>query len=369
MNPPMADSRPIAPGDTIGILGGGQLARMLAIAAAQLGLASHIYAPEADSPAFAVAAHRTVARYDDLAALATFARTVAVVTYEFENVPADAVAAILPHCPVRPNGDALAVTQDRLTEKQFLRDLGLNTAPFRAVDDAVDLAAAAQTVGLPAVLKTRRFGYDGKGQVRLESGFDPQAALNRLGQPSILEGFVRFAREASVVAARGLDGACVAFDLCENRHADHILSTTSVPATVRPDTAASARTIAFRIAEALDYVGVLAVELFVVEAGGMESLVVNEIAPRVHNSGHWTIEGAATSQFTQHVRAICGWPLGATRRLGDVEMVNLIGAEAEAWRDHLLEPGTALHLYGKSEIRPGRKMGHLTRVRPFGIVA
>lgn len=365
----MGDSRPITPGDTIGILGGGQLARMLAIAAAQLGLKSHIYAPEPDSPAFEVAAHRTVARYDDLAALAAFARAVPVVTYEFENVPADAVTAIVPHCPVRPNGDALAVTQDRLTEKEFLRRLGLKTAPFMAVDDATDLVSAANEIGLPAILKTRRFGYDGKGQVRLEPGFDAAAAFRGLGQPSILEGFVTFTREASVVAVRGIEGGFAAFDLCENRHVHHILSTTTVPAAVRSETAAAARDIAFRIAEALDYVGVLAIELFVVEADGTETLVVNEIAPRVHNSGHWTIEGAATSQFTQHIRAICGWPLGATHRFGDVEMLNLVGDEAEGWRDRLKENGTALHLYGKAEIRPGRKMGHLTRVRPFGAVA
>ena len=359
----MSDDRPIVPGDTIGILGGGQLARMLVVAAAQLGLKTHVFAPAGDNPAFAVATARTVADYTDAAALAAFARAVAVVTYEFENVPAAALAAILPHCPVRPNGEALAVTQDRLTEKSFLRDLGLPTAPFVTVDNADDLRAAVQRLGLPAILKTRRFGYDGKGQILLEPGFDPVAAFDGLSQPSILEGFVSFAREVSLIVARGSDGACAAFDLCENRHSHHILSTTILPAAVQPQTARTAAAMATRIAAELDYVGVLAVEMFVTGSDGHEQLVVNELAPRVHNSGHWTIEGAATSQFGQHIRAICGWPLGSTRRYGDIEMVNMIGDDVDAWRARLAEADTALHLYGKAEARPGRKMGHFTRVR------
>lgn len=360
----MTDRRPVVPGDTVGILGGGQLARMLAIAAAQLGLKAHIYAPAGDNPAFAVAAACTVADYDDTAQLAAFARSVSVVTYEFENVPAAAVEAIEPFAPVRPNGRALAVTQDRLTEKRFLRDLGLPTAPFAPVDDAASLEAALSTIGLPSILKTRRFGYDGKGQVLLRAGSSLPDAFAELGQPTILEGFVPFALEVSCLAARGLDGTLASFDLCENRHRDGILSATTVPATAEPATAAAAQDMAARIAAALDYVGVLAVEMFVTVIDGVEALVVNEIAPRVHNSGHWTIEGAATSQFTQHIRAVCGWPLGATRRLGEIEMLNLIGPEADGWHERLAEPGTALHLYGKAETRAGRKMGHLTRVRP-----
>lgn len=362
----MSENRAIVPGDTIGILGGGQLARMLAIAAAQLGLKSHIFAPEGDNPAFDVAAVHTVAQYDDLPALAAFARAVSVVTYEFENVPAAAVAAIEPHCPVRPSGHALAVTQDRLTEKRFLRDLGLPTAPFAPVESAESLAEADAAIGRSSILKTRRFGYDGKGQLTLRPGDEAAPAFATLGQPSILEGLVPFAREVSVVAARGLDGSCAVFDLCENRHREGILRTTTLPAAVQPATAAAARDMAVRIAMALDYVGVLAVEMFVTEADSVEALVVNEIAPRVHNSGHWTIEGAATSQFGQHIRAVCGWPLGATERFGAIEMLNLIGAEADSWRDRISAPGTALHLYGKAAARPGRKMGHLTCVRPFG---
>lgn len=350
----------IAPGATIGILGGGQLARMLAIAAAQLGLRTHVYAPAGDNPAFEVAGASTTGDYRDSAALGSFAASVALVTYEFENVPAEAIAAIQPHCPVRPNACALRVSQDRLFEKQFIESLGLRTAPFRAVDDAASLGRAVSELGTPAILKTRRFGYDGKGQLTLSGERDAAETFARLNQPSILEGFVPFAREVSVIAARGLDGAFCAFDPCENRHENHILSRTTLPAKIRDDTAAAAQDIAQSIADALDYAGVLGVELFVLEN---EMLVVNEIAPRVHNSGHWTIEGAATSQFAQHIRAVCGWPLGSPRRLGAIDMRNIIGEEALAWRHRLAEEGAALHLYGKAAIRPGRKMGHVTRVR------
>ena len=360
----MVDSRPITPGDTIGILGGGQLARMLAIAAAQLGLKCHIYAPDGDNPAFEVAGAFTTGDYRDTERLAAFASAVAVVTYEFENVPAEAVAAIEPICPVRPNGRSLTVTQDRLFEKQFLRDLGLATAPFQAVDSAEALAQAATALGLPGILKTRRFGYDGKGQISLRTKPDVATGFAELNQPAILEGFVPFSREISVIAARGLDGAFRAFDPCENRHKNGILSQTTVPASVTDATARAAQIMAQQIADALDYVGVLGLELFVVGNGVDERLVVNEIAPRVHNSGHWTIEGAATSQFTQHIRAICGWPLGSTRRFGRVTMENLIGDEALAWQEHLGRPGAALHLYGKAAIRAGRKMGHVTQVLP-----
>jgi 5-(carboxyamino)imidazole ribonucleotide synthase len=263
-----------------------------------------------------------------------------------------------------PNALALATTQDRLAEKAFVSGLGIPTAPFAEVGHAADLAAALDRLGRPAVLKTRRFGYDGKGQAILREGDDPARAFAALREaPCILEGFVPFEREVSVVAARTADGAFAAYDLCANEHRSHILDVTRVPAGVAEATEAQAVEIARAIAEALDYVGVLAVEMFLVRDGGEERLVVNEIAPRVHNSGHWTVEGAETSQFEQHVRAVCGWPLGSTRRRGQVEMRNLIGDDIAAWADLLAEPGAHLHLYGKGNARPGRKMGHVTRVR------
>ncbi len=354
----------VVPGDWIGILGGGQLGRMLAMAAAKLGLKVHVFAPEADSPAFEVAAASTVADYRDPEALARFARTTKLVTYEFENVPAETAALLARHCPVRPGALALETAQDRLVEKRFLQSLGLRTAPFRPVDDAQGLARALDELGRPSILKTRRFGYDGKGQRMIRDGADASETFATFGQPSILEGLVRFDREVSLVAARGLDGSFSAYELNENDHADGILARTRLPARVEPPTESAAAAIAQSIADALDYVGVLTVELFVVRDGdsGRESLVVNEIAPRVHNSGHWTIEGAATSQFEQHIRAVCGWPLGSTRRLGPIDMRNLIGADAHDWRAILAQEGASLHLYGKRDARAGRKMGHVTRV-------
>ena len=258
------------------------------------------------------------------------------------------------------------MAQDRLTEKKFLRDLGLKTAPFVGVEDAGALARAVAELGRPAILKTRRFGYDGKGQSLIREGSNVAAIHRALGAtPMILEGFVNFEREVSVVAARSLEGEIAAYDLCENEHEHHILARTRAPARVSADTAAEARRIARVVLEALDFVGVLAVELFVTrDWHGREGLVVNEIAPRVHNSGHWTLDGAQTSQFEQHIRAIAGWPLGAPTRRGRVEMHNLIGEDAEDWRDILAQPDLCLHLYGKLEIRPDRKMGHVTRVFP-----
>ncbi len=358
----------LEPGATIGILGGGQLARMLALAGARLGLRSHVFAPAADEPAFEVCAARTVADYGDEAALAAFAEAVDVVTYEFENVPAATAAFLAARKPVRPNPRVLALTQDRLLEKEFVQSLGIETAGFAEVADAGALARAVARLGRPSILKTRRFGYDGKGQIQLRDGADLAATFRALGgSPCILESFVHFVREVSVVAARGVDGAFRAYDVCENVHEHHILATTTTPASIRPETAAQAMDIARRIADAADYVGVIAVEMFVIEhAYGpvWEKLVVNEIAPRVHNSGHWTLDGAVTSQFEQHMRAVAGWPLGSTRRHGRVEMRNLIGADANAWLDLLNEDGACLHLYGKKEARPGRKMGHVTRVWP-----
>jgi 5-(carboxyamino)imidazole ribonucleotide synthase len=354
----------LSPGATIGILGAGQLGRMLAVAALKLGLRAHIFAPEAAAPAYDAAAARTVAAFNDEAALARFAEAVDVATFEFENVPTATVEFLAGRVAVRPGVRALAETQDRLVEKTFLRDLGLKTAPFVKVEDAGALVRAVAELGRPAILKTRRFGYDGKGQSLIREGSNVAAVHRTLGPaPMILEGFVAFEREVSVVAARSLEGEIVAYDLCENEHERHILARTRAPARISPETAAEAKRIAGAVLDALDYVGVLAVEMFVVrDRHGHEGLVVNEVAPRVHNSGHWTIEGAQTSQFEQHIRAIAGWPLGAPTRRGRAEMHNLIGEDAEEWRDILAQPDLSLHLYGKLEIRPDRKMGHVTRV-------
>jgi 5-(carboxyamino)imidazole ribonucleotide synthase len=366
-----ASSRRLQPGDTIGILGGGQLGRMLAMAAADLGLKAHIYSPDKDSPAFDVAAHFTIAEFEDESALARFAETVDVVTYEFENVPARTAEVLADRKPVRPGASALAASQDRLVEKEFLTSLGIKTAPYAAVDDAGALPRAVAQIGRPAILKTRRFGYDGKGQAMIRDGSDLGASFRSLGNSAmILEGVVNFTKEVSVIAARGIDGSFAAYDVCENVHANHILSTSLAPARISEDCAAEAVVCARKIADALDYVGVIAVEMFVVDeprvgAPPQQTIRVNEIAPRVHNSGHWTLDGAVTSQFEQHVRAIAGWPLGATTRNGAaVEMRNLIGEDVNDWAKILAEPGACLRLYGKAEARPGRKMGHVVRILP-----
>jgi 5-(carboxyamino)imidazole ribonucleotide synthase len=356
----------LSPGDTIGILGGGQLARMLALAAAPLGLRCHIYAPEGDNPAFQVAAAHTVAAYEDAAALARFAGAVQAITYEFENVPAAAAAQLAALAPLRPGATALAVTQDRLTEKRFIHAEGLATAPFVPVESLADLRAGLDRLGVPAILKTRRFGYDGKGQVLIGSAAEAEAAFAAIGAaPAILEGMVRFSRELSVLIARGLDGETACFAICENEHRHHILHRTTAPARIQPALVTDAERLAARLATALDYVGVLAVELFLAHADhGEAELVVNELAPRVHNSGHWTIEACHSSQFEQHIRAVAGWPLGnPAMRCASASMINLIGDEVSQWPALLAEPGAALHLYGKAETRPGRKMGHVTRLQ------
>jgi len=354
---------PLPPGSTIGILGGGQLGRMLARAAARLGLKCHIFCPDPDSPAFDVAAARTQAAYEDGAALDAFARAVDVVTYEFENVDVGAAERLARVVPVRPGPRALAVSQDRLTEKAFLRDLGIATAPFAAVHDRATLDAALASLGTPAVLKTRRFGYDGKGQAIIRSfeGAEPALAAIR-GAPAVLEGFVAFSREVSVIAARAVDGSIVTYDVAENVHRGGILHTSIVPAVIRPEMVTDAQRIAQKILEALDYVGVIGVEFFVAGEGEGERLLVNEIAPRVHNSGHWTEDACQVSQFENHVRAVAGWPLGPATRHCDVVMENLIGAEADDWLRLAADPEARLHLYGKNEARPGRKMGHINRV-------
>jgi 5-(carboxyamino)imidazole ribonucleotide synthase len=353
----------LKPEATIGILGGGQLGRMLALAAARLGFSCHIFSPDPHSCAFEVVRGSTCAAYDDQAALATFAEAVDLITYEFENVPAETATFLAERAPVLPDPAVLAITQDRFAEKKFLCSLDIATAPFAAVDSAAELSAAVAKIGLPAVLKTRRLGYDGKGQRMIGKTDDPLTAWNALAHaPSILEGFVAFEREVSVVAARCREGRVECFDLIENEHRDHILKTSRVPARVPAVLAQEAQRIAEVIASAFAYVGVLAVEMFVVRNGATSALLVNEIAPRVHNSGHWTLDGCSVSQFEQHVRAVAGWPLAPPVRRGRVEMTNLIGAEVEDYASWLEQPGTAVHLYGKTGIRPGRKMGHVTQV-------
>ena len=351
----------IAPGGRIGIVGGGQLGRMLAMAAAQLGYRCHVYSPEASGPATEVSAAWTQGRYDDRDTLAAFAASVDVATYEFENVAADPLEAIAAAVPLFPPLTALRTAQDRIVEKRFAAEQGARTAPWAAVNSREELDAAIREVGTPAILKTVRFGYDGKGQARLRTAADADAAWQTVGeQPAILEGFVAFEREFSIILARGRDGAMVHWDAAENRHRDGILDTSTIPA--HRDILAClpiARATAERVAAALNYVGVLSVEFFATVDGP----VFNEMAPRVHNSGHWTIEGAATSQFENHIRAICGLPLGDTSltRTG-AEMTNLIGDDAAGWPGLLSESGAHLHLYGK-EVRAGRKMGHVTRLR------
>ncbi len=347
----------IPPGETIGILGGGQLGRMLAMAAAQLGYRCHIYAPEPDSIAAEVAAEFTCAAWDDAAALARFAADCAVVTYEFENVPvaplADLDAALLPH----PR--ALETAQDRLSEKRFCEALGGRPAGYATVDSAEDLAAAIEAIGAPGILKTRRDGYDGKGQWRIASPADA-AALTLPDRPLIYETMVGFDAEFSVLLCRGADGDIRFWDTPQNVHKGGILALSSVPAGARvAEQVEETHALARRIAEGLGYVGVLAVEFFATENGP----VFNEMAPRVHNSGHWTIEGAVTSQFENHIRAICGLPLGDTSLAAKrVEMRNIIGDAAENWPQILSDPANHLHLYGKHAARPGRKMGHVTRL-------
>ena len=353
---------PLPPGSTIGILGGGQLGRMLALAAARLGLRSHIYCPDPQSPAFDVTPFRTVAGYDDVAALEAFAAGVDVVTYEFENVPAATAEVLAGVKPLRPGVRALAIAQDRLEEKGFLASKNIPVAPYRPVRSLDELRAAVAELGLPAVLKTTRLGYDGKGQRVLREPGEAEAAFAALQpHPLVLEGFVPFDKEISVVVARGLDGSVRAFDAAENVHRDHILFTSTVPAGIPPALERQAGMIAKAIVIALDYVGVLGVEFFVVPGEGRAGLLVNEIAPRVHNSGHWTEAVCLTDQFEQHVRAIAGWPLGDPRRLADVVMQNLIGDEVSMVPGGL-DGDARPHLYGKAEARPGRKMGHVNRI-------
>ena len=356
---PIPHVTPIPPGATIGILGGGQLGRMAAMAAARLGYRCHVLAPEADSPAADVAAAFTRAAWDDAAALAAFAEAVDVVTLEFENVPVAAVELLAQHRPVRPGAEVLRVTQDRLAEKDLVRRLGIPVTGYARVESAADLVAARERLG-EGVLKTTRLGYDGKGQLRVTAATDPAEALAALRQPTLIhEAWVDFALELSVVTARNPQGEQASYVPVENRHRHHILDVTIAPAAIPAEVAAEAVAIAERIARALELEGLLAVELFLGRDG---RLLVNELAPRPHNSGHWTIDACAVSQFEQQVRAVCGLPLGDPARFADAEMRNLIGRDVERWPELVAEPGARLHLYGKRETRAGRKMGHVTRL-------
>ncbi|MDB5693412.1 MAG: 5-(carboxyamino)imidazole ribonucleotide synthase [Alphaproteobacteria bacterium] len=353
--------KPVPPGSTIGIVGGGQLGRMLAMAAARLGYKCHVYAPDEAPPAAEVSAHFTRGAWDDEAALARFGRSIDVATYEFENIAAAPLAALAAEAPLYPPRRSLEIAQDRLEEKGFIQGLGGRPPAFQPVDDLAGLEAALAAIGAPAVLKTRRFGYDGKGQARIA---DPSGAAEAWAAvraaPSILEAFVDFEAEFSILLCRGADGRTVIWPVPENRHRQAMLDRSILPAgeAVRR-VQAEAEALARRAADALEHVGILALEFFATAEGPL----FNEMAPRVHNSGHWTIEGAVTSQFENHVRAICGLPLGDTGLAGSrVEMTNLIGSEAETWPEILADPAAHLHLYGKGETREGRKMGHVTRV-------
>jgi len=350
-------------GDSIGILGGGQLGRMLALAAARLGFRCQIFSPDPDSPAFDVVQASTCAEYADVEALELFAGDVDVITYEFENVPAAAAAVLAARRPVLPGRTVLETTQDRLAEKDFVRNLGIGTATYADVTSVAALQSAIARIGRPAVLKTRRFGYDGKGQTIIRDGDDLDRVWDELGtRAAILEAFVPYEREVSVIAARSAEGEVECFDVTENEHRDHILKVSRAPAAIPDALAEEARHIAGTIAGALGYVGVLAVEMFVLAEAGGPKVLVNEIAPRVHNSGHWTLDGASISQFEQHIRAIAGWPLGKPVRHGPVTMTNLIGDEINDYRRWLTVPGATVHIYGKGTPRPGRKMGHVTEI-------
>ena len=346
-------------GATIGILGGGQLGRMLSVAASRLGFKTHIFEPASNPPAGHVADAVTTASYTDEAALKSFAASVDVITYEFENVPTSALDLLESIKPIRPNRRALAVSQDRMTEKKFLSDLGLTVAPYAAVDTAKDLDAALDSIGAPAILKTRRFGYDGKGQARIMAPADAAKAIADVaGAPSVLEGFVDFTHEVSVIAARGQAGDVSCFDPGQNVHTNGILHTTTVPATLTSAQRMDAVLLAAKILNELDYVGVMGVELFVTKQG----LVVNEIAPRVHNSGHWTQNGCVIDQFEQHIRAVIGWPLGDGQRHSNVEMLNLIGDDVDQIPDFAKDGAVAIHMYGKDDVKVGRKMGHINKI-------
>lgn len=354
---------PLPPGSTIGIMGGGQLGRMTALAASRLGYQCHVFTPETGSPGAQVSAAVTVADYEDRTALEAFAKACDVITFEFENVPAESAEFLAEHALVRPGAHCLAIAQDRLKEKDFINK-SAPTTPYRRVTSPDDLATAADEIGRPAVLKTSRMGYDGKGQVLIAPDCDYQAAWEEMGaEVGILEAFVDLEREISVITARAPHGGWATYPAVENRHVNHILDTTLAPAQISAEMADAAVTIAHDLADALDLVGLLAVEMFITRD---QRILVNELAPRPHNSGHWTMDASATSQFEQFVRAVCGLPLGSVDMHHDAIMKNLIGDDVNGWLDLLADPGARLHLYGKREARPGRKMGHVNRLYPKG---
>jgi 5-(carboxyamino)imidazole ribonucleotide synthase len=351
----------ILPGSVIGVLGSGQLGRMFAIAARRMGYRVHTFSPETDTPTGQVADVEIKAHYDDLIAVRGFASDVDVVTFEFENVPAATAQAAAECAPVRPGGSVLHVTQNRLREKTFLRERGFPVTPFRAVNAPEDLKAGLNEFGCPSVLKTAGFGYDGKGQTKITGAHQAEAALAAAGkQEMILEAWVDFACELSVIGARGIDGSFTHWGVIQNDHRNHILDVSIAPADLPPEITREAIAIARATLEQLDVVGVLCVEFFLTSEG---KLLINELAPRPHNSGHWTIDACVTSQFEQFVRAVCGLPLGSTTHQAPAVMKNLIGDDVKAWREILGDPDSKLHLYGKAEARPGRKMGHVTKVK------
>ncbi len=363
----MTAPAPLAPHSVIGILGGGQLAKMLVQAAAELGFRVAIYSDDW-GPALDVAGSHLIGPYENLARLDEFARSVDVVTYEFENVPVIAAEHLARRVPVRPGPQALRVAQDRSTEKAFISDLGIPVAPFVVIRDAGDLVAASKAMAdwqASAILKTARLGYDGKGQVGVDAPDDLETAFAALrGVPAVLERRIDFAFEISVLAVRAVDGRIDCYDAPRNTHEGGILRRSVVPAGLSAAAETEARANASRIATALDYVGVLGVEMFYLGPEAEAPLLVNEIAPRVHNSGHWTMDACAVCQFQNHIRAVAGWPLGSTARHSDAEMRNLIGHDVDTWAALAADRDLCLHLYGKREARPGRKMGHVTRLAP-----
>ena len=354
---------PLPPSSTIGILGGGQLGRMLAAAASRLGLKVHIFCPEANAPAFDVAARATIASYSDLSAISEFAEAVDVVTFEFENIPAAALQHIENIRRVLPSARSLAVSQDRLSEKKLFDHLSLPVAPFAEVASIETLELAVANIGRPAILKTRRLGYDGKGQVKIEDATDLAHAFAAIGSATaVLEAFVPFTSEISILTVRSADGENRAYDPVENAHENQMLAESRVPARIPVSIAESATEIARKIVTELDHVGMLAVEMFYCMDDTENPLLINEIAPRVHNSGHWTLDACLVSQFENHIRAVAGWPLGSVRRHCDCVMVNLTGEDANRWPQLAADDSMALHLYGKEEPRKRRKMGHFTRL-------
>ncbi len=367
----MSVLEPLPPGSTIGILGGGQLGKMLAIAAAQLGFKTLVWTDRSDDPALDVATEIFVAPYTDLESVNTFMQNgPRVITYEFENIPVDTTFYLNSSISVHPNPSALSVIQDRLLERRFLTSLNIPVSPYIEVNNFNDVERAVNTVGLPAVLKTRRFGYDGKGQVIVENSLgEAEAAWRDIGEiPSIFEKKINFSYEASVIAARGLDGKVSSYDLVRNVHCDHILAKSYVPAGLEPNFTEYLTKTAEKILNQFNYIGVLAVEFFINTDNGFQ-FYVNEIAPRVHNSGHWTLDACYTSQFEQHIRAITGWPLGSTHRHSNVIMENLLGESVHEWKYIAQQPMTALHIYGKTKAVSGRKMGHMTRLYPTSLTS